>query len=73
MNLVFDGGAVTRAHPFDQAGVERATVQAATDDVVRASIGVGDPAGKLPRMLRGAPQEGKHGHGIKVSGLFLAF
>ncbi len=69
-HLVLDRGAVARADPFDLAGVQRAAVQRAADDVVGALAGVGDPAVDLARVVVAAAQEGEHRPRI-VPGLAL--
>ena len=50
MDLVFDRWAIARAHAFDHAREHGRAVQAAADDLVRACVGMRDPAGKLARM-----------------------
>jgi hypothetical protein len=72
VDLVLDAGAVARAHAFDHAGEHRAAVEAAADDVVRALVGVGDPAGHLARVLAGVAEEAEHRHRIHVAGLLGA-
>ena len=51
VNLVLDGRAVARAHPFDHTGVHRRAIQVVADDLVGALVGVGNPAIDLLRML----------------------
>ena len=72
VDLVLDGRAVARTHALDHAGEHRTAVEAGADDLVRAGIGVGDPAGQLLRMLRGAAHEAEHRHRVQVAGLFGA-
>jgi hypothetical protein len=60
VDLVLDGGAVARAHSFDDARKHGRAVQPAADDVVRALGGMRDPAGQLLRMLRSISEEGEH-------------
>ena len=57
VDLVFDGGAIAGPHAFDDAGEERRTIQCIADDLVRACVGVRDPARQLTRMLVGMPDE----------------
>jgi hypothetical protein len=59
MDLVFDGRAVARANPLDDAGEHRRAVQAAANDVVGTLVGVGDPAARLARMDRLRAHEGE--------------
>src|SRR5215468_6032571 len=59
-HLVLDGRTVTWAHPFDDAGVHRRTIQGAADDLVRASVRVRNPAGELRRVLLALAEEGKN-------------
>ena len=61
-HLVLDGGAVPRPHPFDDAGEQRRAVEAGADDLVRARVGLGDPARHLARVQRAIPHKGKHRH-----------
>ena len=49
VDLVLDRRAVARADAFDHAGEHRRAVEAAADDLVRARVGVRDPARQLPR------------------------
>ncbi|MNQ87642.1 hypothetical protein D3C85_1028740 [compost metagenome] len=71
MDLVFDGGAVTRADAFDDAAVHRRTIQATTDDVVRTGVRVGNPARKLARVHAGVAHVRKHRNRIQIAGLFF--
>ncbi|CFV97220.1 Uncharacterised protein [Bordetella pertussis] len=71
MDLVLDGWAVTRPHSFDDPTVHGRTVQTATDDFVRAGIGMRDPARQLARVHGGLAQEREHRHGIKIAGLLF--
>ena len=69
VHLVLDAGAVARAHAFDHTGEHRAAVKPGTDDLVRARIGVGDPARHLPRVLTGLPEKTEHRHRVQVARL----
>ncbi|KAG1245399.1 hypothetical protein G6F65_021253 [Rhizopus arrhizus] len=71
MDLVFDGRAVARPHPFDDAAVHRRAVQAAADDVVRAGVGVRDPARQLAGVHGHVTHVRKHGDGIEIAGLLF--
>ena len=72
MDLVLDRRAVARTHSLDDARVERASIEAGTDDVVSARLCVGDPARHLAGMLAGIAEEGEHRHRIEVARLLLA-
>ena len=72
VDLVLDARAVARAHALDHAGEHRAAVEAGADDLVRAGVGVGDPAGQLARVLAGVAQEAEHRHRVQVAGLLGA-
>ena len=61
-NLVFDGRAIARPYPLDHAGKQRRAIQTTPDDVVRAQVGVCNPARQLLRVLLCPPQKGKHRH-----------
>ena len=69
IDLVFDARAVARAHSFDHAREHRAAVKALADDLVRALVGVRDPAADLARVLIGAAHEAEHRHRVGVAGL----
>ena len=69
VDLVLDGGAIARPHAFDDAGEERRPIQRLADDLVRARVGVRDPARQLPRVLVCTPDEGEHGHRIQITRL----
>ena len=67
VDLVFDAGAVARADAVDLAGEHGAAVKARADDVVRALIGVGDPAGHLLRVGNARAHEAEHRHAIALA------
>ena len=69
VDLVFDGRAIARPHAFDDAGEERRPIQRLADDLVRARVGVRDPAWQLPRVLVGTPDEREHRHRVQVTRL----
>ena len=71
IDLVLDARAVARPHAADDPGEHRAAVKAAADDLVRARIGVRDPARHLPWVLFGAAQKTEHRHRVQVARLFL--
>ena len=62
VDLVFHAGTVARPYAFDLAGEHGAAVKAAADDLVRAFIGVGDPARHLLRVHAGSAQKAEHRH-----------
>ncbi|OIQ64173.1 hypothetical protein GALL_542770 [mine drainage metagenome] len=78
VDLVFNTGAIAWSDTFNLAGEHRAAVKAAANDVMRAFVGMGDPARHLLWMLLGATQKTKHRHlwthaaGHAVSGLLDA-
>ena len=69
VDLVFDGRAIAWPRTFDDAGEERRTIQRLTDDLVRARVGVRDPARQLARMLVCTPDEREHRHRIQITRL----
>ncbi len=72
VDLVLDGRAVARPHPFDHPGKHGRTFETRADDVVGARVGMGDPARQLARMHGATAEEGKYGSRI-IARLFLAF
>jgi hypothetical protein len=46
-HLIFDGGTIAGADPFDDPAVKRRPIETALDDLVRGRIGVGDIARDL--------------------------
>ncbi len=50
VDLVLDGRAIARAHPFDDSGEHWRSIEAAPDDLVGAMVRVRDPAAHLARM-----------------------
>src|SRR5690606_8390221 len=75
MNLVFDGGTISRANTFyfSLIAIHGRAIQAGPDYFVSALIGMGYPARKLFRMHSRAAQIGKHRHRIAVTGLHFGF
>src|SRR6185295_13150661 len=73
IDLVLDAWAVARADAFDHAGEHRTAVKAAADDLVRALVGVRDPAASLARVLNRTPQKTEHWHRVDISGLLGEF
>jgi hypothetical protein len=81
VDLVFHARAIARAHALDLAGEHGAAVKAGADDLVRALIGVGDPAGHLLGVHVRTAHEAEHRHpalgvhatGDAVAGLLGAF
>ena len=71
VDLVFDARAVARPYPFDHAGVHRRSVQPGADDVVRALVGVRDPARHLARVHVRTAHEREHRHRIQVARLLF--
>ena len=69
VDLVLDGGAIAGPHAFDDAGEERRTIQRLADDLMRARVGVRDPARQLPRVLVCTPDEGEYGHRVQITRL----
>ena len=69
VDLVLDGGAIAGPHAFDDAGEERRTIQRLANDLVRARVGVRDPARQLPRVLVGTSDEGEYRHRIQITRL----
>ena len=69
VDLVLDGGAIARPHTFDDAGEERRTIQRLADDLVRARVGVRDPARQLPWVLVCTPDEREHRHRVQITRL----
>ena len=67
VDLVFDAGAVTRADAVDLAGEHGAAVKARADDVVRALVGVDDPARHLLRVGNARPHEAEHRHAAALA------
>ena len=67
VDLVFDAGAITRADAVDLAGEHGAAVKARADDVVRALIGVGDPARHLLRVGNARAHEAEHRNAIALA------
>ena len=67
-DLVFDRRTVARADAFDDAGEKRRAVEPAANDLVRALVGVCDPARHLPRVHLARADEAHHRRGI-VAGL----
>ena len=59
-DLVFDRRAIPRAYACDSTGEQRRAVEPAADDLVRALVGVCDPARQLLRVLMGRAEKGKH-------------
>ena len=72
VDLVFHAGAVARAHALDYASEHGAAIKAAADDVVRALVGVRDPARHLRRVHVGLAHEAENRHGIEIARLFGA-
>ena len=68
MDLVLDRRAITRTHAFNDTGEHRRAVEAATDCLVCALVGMGNPARQLARMLLAPTEEGKHRRRI-ITGL----
>jgi hypothetical protein len=64
VDLVFDAGAIARAHTFDLAGEHGAAVKAGADDLVCALVGVRDPAGHLLGVHVRTAHEAEHRHTI---------
>jgi hypothetical protein len=62
VDLVFHARAITRAHALDLAGEHGAAVKARADDLVRALVGVGDPARHLLWVHVGLAHEAEHRH-----------
>ena len=60
VDLVFHARAIARTHALDLAGEHRAAVKPGADDVVRALVGVGDPARHLRRVHVGPAHEAEH-------------
>src|SRR6056297_1951886 len=58
-DLVLDGGAVARPDTVDMPAIHGGAIEIVADDVVRAGIGIGDPAGHLPRHGCGG-EKGEH-------------
>ena len=79
VDFVFHAGAVARTHALNVAGEHGAAVKAAANNLVRAGIGVGDPARHLLRMLLHPTHKAEHRHGRAhaarhaVAGLLQAF
>ena len=67
VDLVFDAGAITRADAVDLAGEHGAAVKTRADDVVRALIGVGDPARHLLRVGNARAHEAEHRNAIALA------
>ena len=63
IDLVFHARAIARPDAFDLAGEHRAAIETGADDLVRARIGVGDPARHLRRMHGGGAHEAENRHG----------
>ena len=59
-DLVLDRRTVARTDALDDAGEQRRAIEAAANDLVRALVGVRDPAGDLPRMHRAVADEAEH-------------
>ena len=57
VDLVLHARAVARPHPLDLSREHRAAVEARPDDLVRALVGVRDPARHLPRVHRRVAHE----------------
>src|SRR6185312_10607457 len=49
VDLVFDAGAVARAHAFNPAGIHGTAVKSRFQDIMYGLVGVGDPAALLPQ------------------------
>src|ERR1039458_5313363 len=64
VDLVFDRRTIARAYAFNHPGIHGRTVQAPADDLVGASVGVGNPTRQLLRMHVTAAHIGKHGRWI---------
>ena len=62
VDFVFHTGAIARTHTLNLAGEHGATVKPAADDVVRALVGVGDPAGHLLWVHIRATHEAEYRH-----------
>ena len=77
VDLVFHTGAIARANTIDLAREHGAAVKPAADDVVRALVGVGDPARHLLRVHVCAAHEAEDGDRLAVphpiTRLFQAF
>src|SRR5690606_15350105 len=69
-HLVLDRRAIARADTLDLAAVHRRAVQRASDDLVGAFAGVGDPARPLFGMLIAAAEETEDRARV-VAGLYL--
>ena len=60
VDFVFNAWAIARAHAFDLAGEHGAAVKAGTNDVMRAGVGVRDPARHLLGVHRPMPHKAEH-------------
>ncbi len=67
-DLVLDRRTVARADALDDAGEQRRAIEAAANDLVRALVGVRDPARHLRRMHLARADEAHHRRGL-VAGL----
>ena len=72
VDFVFNGRAIARADTFDDAGVHGRAVQIGADDVVRARVRVGNPAGQLRRVLVGRAEKAEDRR-RRVAGLFAQY
>src|SRR5579859_4248201 len=57
VNLVLDGGTVSRPDALNHAGEHGRTIERAADDLVGALVGVRDPARQLLRMHLASAKE----------------
>src|SRR5439155_8895759 len=60
MNLVLDRRAITRTDPLDDAGKHRRAIDRPANNLVRALVGMRDPARQLRGMHVAPAEEGKH-------------
>ena len=59
-DLVFDRRAIARADAFDHTGKQRRSIEPGANDVMRAQMGMRNPAWQLLRMLRARSHKRKH-------------
>src|SRR5439155_26669767 len=60
MNLVLDRRAITRPDPLDHAGKHRRAIERPANNLVRALVGMRDPARQLRGMHVAPAEKGKH-------------
>src|SRR5690606_23276267 len=72
LDLVLDRWAIARTDAIDDAGIERAPVEATANDLVRTLVRVRDPARHLGRMLLRTTEEGEHRDRIEIPRLLHA-